>query len=246
MFHHRPRHRERRGFRTVATTWLRLVVPLLLAVLVLVLAWMLRPSLVTDIPHSRVALGVIGAGALVAVALIVVRVVTGSERAAWWAETVPPLVAVVVVLVPLVPVAFGLTERGAADPSWAAGERPGRTPVAGKLEPAVNQATIGTFAGVVGRRASGDARLVRVDGKPRLEIRRLAFSLPAGATVDVLLLPGADGQRMNRVRLGTARNGVPVQTYALPAGLRLASSTTILLWQADPGRPIGTAFLPTR
>lgn len=247
MFNHRPRHRERRGFRSVAATWLRIVVPLALAAFVLVLAWSLWPGLVTGIPRSPVALTLIGVGVLVAAALVLVRVVTGSERAAWWAETVPPLVAVVVVLVPLAPVAFGAAGNGDAGPPWAAGtpSRP-QKPVAGKLEPAASQTTFAKFAGVVGRQASGDTRLIRVDGKLRLEIRRLTFSVPKNATVDVMLLPGEGGQRLNRVRLGAARSGVPVQTYSLPGNLRLSGPATILLWQADPGRPIGTAYLATR
>lgn len=256
MFNHRPRHRDRRGFRTVATTWLRIVVPLLLAAFVLVLAWSLRPGLVTGIPRSPVSLAVIGAGAVVAVALVLVRVVTGSERAAWWAETVPPIVAVAVVLVPLVPVAFGAPGVGEATwvavrPSAEQPKPPKPTTVAGKLEPAASQTTTGVFAGVVGRRASGAARLVPAgDNKLRLEIRRLTFDLPVGssakATVDVLLLPGAGGQQLHRVRLGAARSGVPVQTYPLPADLRLTGPATILLWQPDPGRPIATASLASR
>src|SRR5262245_37926816 len=62
VLYQRARHRDKRGFRSIAATWLRVGGPLLLAALVLLVAWMLRPSALDGIAGSPVALAMIGVG----------------------------------------------------------------------------------------------------------------------------------------------------------------------------------------
>lgn len=241
MFNHRRKHREKRGFRTIAATWLRVGGPLLLAALVIGLAWVLRPDAVAGIGRSPVALAVIGVGAVLVAALVLVRALTGSGWAVWCAAAVPPAVALALVLLP---------PGTAAWPAWPGAKPAARGQVttadAGALEPAASQSAAAAFAGVVGRRASGEAQVVRRDGALWLEVRQLRYDVPEGTKVEVVLLPGQRGQRLERQRLGPVRSGVPVQTYRLPDKLRLPGPTTVLLWQTEPGKPIAAAYLATR
>lgn len=259
MLYQRAKHRDRRGFRSIAATWLRVGGPLLLAALILLVAWMLRPSALDGIAGSPVALAMIGVGAVLVAGLVLVRALIGSGWAAWCAAAVPPVLALALVLLPAGTPAWPAWPGASPSAYSAQSSQPNRSDqarqsVAGKpvpttkasgLQSAASQSAAAAFAGVVGRQASGEAQIVRRDGKLVLDVRQLRFDAPKGAEVEILLLPGERGQELERLRLGTALSGKAAQTYRLPDQLRLPGPTTVLLWQSDPGKPIAAAYLAT-
>jgi hypothetical protein len=207
---------------------------------------MLRPEVLDGIAGSPIALAVIGVGAVLVAALVLVRALIGSGWAAWCAAAVPPAIALGLVLMPPGAPSWPAWPLGTDPPAVVSGDQPVPTTEAGGLQPAASHSAAAAFAGVVGRRASGEAQIVRRDGALRLEIRRLRYDLPKGAKVEILLLPGRRGQELERLRLGAVRSDVAVQRYRLPDKLRLSGPMTVLLWQADPGKPIAAAYLATR